>query len=129
MLLRPNTLALGQVRSSAGRFFISFNRLVLDGHEVVIRGHAFDPGTKQAGLSPSRAWRSPQGAGPSLASRVAEEGASVLLGAVTGSLVHDVGRRAAEAALRGQQPSPMHQEQALELEAGGTFELVVEEAF
>jgi len=130
-ILPSKTMLYGQARTSGGRFTVQFFRLRLpDNTEVPFTGLAVDIDDNKPGLAASGRIAAPPASKESLASRVVKNTAGTVLGKLTGDDATDVARGAGQSALSYSDGTPgFSTGDALLLDAGRDFEVIIKEAF
>ncbi len=129
-LLPSRTMAYGTVQVSGGRFSIHFTKLRLpDDRELALNGTAVDTSDGKPGIAPSRRIGPAPSGSDDAASAVVRTSANLLLGKVGGDTVSDVASAAGQTALNHRGASSGGTEQALLVDPGADFEIVVKEAF
>ena len=128
-LLPARTMVYGTTQPNAGRFLIRFTKLRLpDDRELSISGAAFDTGDGKPGLAPGRRLGATQHQ-DDLGTAVVRTTANLLLGKVGGSTAADAASAAGQTVLQHDTGATAAPQEALLLDAGGDFEVVVNEAF
>ena len=129
-LLPSRTMIYGTAQASNGRFVIRFTRLRLpDDREVAFKGAALDTADGKAGLAPTRRTGAAPSGGDDLPGKVLKASANLVLGKVGGDTASDVASSAGQTVLNHRDTAPSAVEQALLLDAGTDFDIVVQEAF
>lgn len=131
IVLPSYTMAYGTAQATADRFLVRFTRLRLpDDTSVEFKGSALDSQDGKPGLAVTRRISGPAAAQPDIAGNVAKGTANALLsragGNTVGELVGSAGRQ-----IINQNPTENEGQvrEAVLLDAGATFEIVVEEPF
>jgi len=121
----------GQAGTSNGRFTVHFFRMRLpDNTEVPFNALAVDIDDNKPGLAPSARIAAPPASKESLASKVMKNTAGTVLGKLSGEDGTDIARGAGQTALsHSDLGSSYGGSEALLLDAGRDFEVLVREAF
>lgn len=130
VIFPSRTMLYGKASTSGGRFVIAINRLRLpDNTEVTFDGLAMDPEDMKPGLPSSRRIAGAQPKQEGLATKVAKNGASTLLGKAATDDVTELAANAGQTVLSHQEANQTTATDALLLDRGRDFDIFVKEAF